>query len=109
MLPRIHANRASLDRVLAFMIRHCVKLIDLAFALAALLIAAYLLYEIDVFVADEELAQPKVIQADEWALLGALLSVCMLVFAWRRFREQKLETQRRIAAERHARELAFQD
>jgi diguanylate cyclase (GGDEF)-like protein len=109
MLPRIHANRASLDRVLAFMIRHRVKLIDLAFALAALLIAAYLLYEIDVFVADEELAQPKVIQADEWALLGALLSVCMLVFAWRRFREQKLETQRRIAAERHARELAFQD
>src|SRR5262249_1595447 len=107
MLPH-RDSRITLDRVLAFMIRHRVKLVDLAFAFSALLIAAYLLYEVDVFVADHETAQANVIQADEWALFGALLSVCMLVFAWRRFREQKLETQRRITAEQHARELAFQ-
>ena len=33
----------------------------------------------------------------------------MLIFAWRRSREQKLEYRKRASAERHARELALQD
>jgi diguanylate cyclase (GGDEF)-like protein len=33
----------------------------------------------------------------------------MLIFSWRRAREQKRETRKRISAEQHARTLAFQD
>jgi diguanylate cyclase (GGDEF)-like protein len=101
-------------RLIGFIVRHRVKLIDLTFIVAAMFVATDLLYRFDVFVSDEAAsigrgAAAHTIESDEFALLGALLSVCMLVFAWRRFREQKRETGRRIAAEQQARQLAMQD
>ena len=95
--------------IIGFIVRHRVKLLDLSFIALALLVATDFVHEVDVFVAEGAEPVANTIEADEWALLGALLSFCMLIFAWRRLREQKRETQRRIAAEKMARELAMQD
>ena len=92
-----------------FLVRHRFSLQDLSFLLVALLACAYVLYEFDIFVADEMAPVANAIEPDEWALLGAVLCAGLLIFAWRRLREQKRETRRRIAAEQHVRELAFQD
>jgi diguanylate cyclase (GGDEF)-like protein len=97
------------DRVLAFLMRHRVKITDLTFAASALLVVAYLLFEIDVFLIDQSGPSDKTLELDELALFGAALSVALLIFSWRRFRELKQETERRHVAERRARELAFQD
>ena len=97
------------QRLIRFLGRHRVKLIDVTFIIAALLVATDFVYQVDVFVGADATPLPDTIEPDEWALLGALLSVCMLIFAWRRFREQKREMQRRVRAEQHARELAMQD
>src|SRR5262249_8856652 len=51
----------------------------------------------------------NVIEADELPLLGAVLSIGMLIFSWRRWREQKREAQKRLIAEQDARRLAMQD
>ena len=96
-------------RLMGFLVRHRVKFMDLAFIGVAMLVATDIVYQFDIFVADEMAPVSNTIEPDEWALLGALLSLCMLIFGWRRFREQKRETQRRIRAEQHARELAMQD
>jgi diguanylate cyclase (GGDEF)-like protein len=96
-------------RFIGFIVRHRVKLVDLAFIAAALLVALNLIYQFDIFVTDQRAPVADSIEADEWALCGALLSLSMLVFAWRRFREQKRETRRRIKAEQQARALAMQD
>jgi len=95
--------------VKAFVIFHRAKIQDVVFILGALFLTAYLLFEIDIFVTGDSISAEKAIESDELAILGAVFSAGLLFFAWRRFHEQKRETQRRIAAERHARELAFQD
>ncbi|HEU5020868.1 MAG TPA: EAL domain-containing protein, partial [Bryobacteraceae bacterium] len=41
--------------------------------------------------------------------IGGLLTVGLLIFSIRRYREQKAETTRRVTAEKQARQLAFQD
>ncbi len=82
---------------------------DLSFLIAALLVTAYFLYTVDVFVAPGTAPVENTIEPDEWPLFGAVLSLGLLIFAWRRFSEQKRETQRRLAAEERVRELAFQD
>ena len=51
----------------------------------------------------------KTIELDEVLLLGTVLALGLLIFALRRFLEQKREIARRIEAERYVRELAFQD
>jgi diguanylate cyclase (GGDEF)-like protein len=101
--------RAHADQVKRFVIRHRISLQDLAFVIAAMLAVAYLLFEIDVFVVDSDESLQRAIEVDEWPLLGAVLCFGLLLFAWRRYAEQRRETRRRVAAEQHARELAFQD
>lgn len=77
--------------------------------MATVFVGAYLLFEFDLFVLNGAGSVENAIEADEWSLLGAILSAGMLLFGWRRLNEQKRETRRRIAAEHEVRELAFQD
>jgi diguanylate cyclase (GGDEF)-like protein len=98
------------SRIRHFMSRHRRSIKDLALILLIMLVATFYAWQVDIF-ANEGNAPPKeqTIEVDELLLLGGLLMLALLVFAIRRYLEQKRETGRRIAAEAHARELAFQD
>ncbi|MFT8246376.1 putative bifunctional diguanylate cyclase/phosphodiesterase [Roseomonas sp. BN140053] len=77
---------------------------------AVLLVAAFLAFELDIYVTEGSTSTAdRVLELDEALTLGALLTVSMLVFAIRRYLEQKRETSRRIAAEQEARTLAYED
>ncbi|MGH8136852.1 MAG: putative bifunctional diguanylate cyclase/phosphodiesterase [Steroidobacteraceae bacterium] len=72
--------------------------------------ATFYAWQVDVFVNEGTTSlHEQTIELDEVLLLGGLLTLSLLVFAIRRYLEQKRETRRRVAAEQHARELAFQD
>lgn len=78
--------------------------------IAAVLVAAYLTFEVTVFEKQGTVsAREREIELDEALLLGGVLAVGLLVFAFRVNLAQKREMRRRIDAEHHARELAFQD
>lgn len=92
------------------MIRHRFAIQDLSVVIAIVLVAAFLAFEFDIYANEEGVSRKQeTIELDEALTLGAILTVGLLIFSIRRYREQKRETGRRIAAERHARELAFQD
>jgi diguanylate cyclase (GGDEF)-like protein len=93
-----------------FMSRHRRSIKDLSLIALIMLVAAFYAWQVDIF-ANEANAPPKeqTIEVDELLLLGGLLMLALLVFAIRRYLEQKRETGRRVAAETLARELAFQD
>jgi diguanylate cyclase (GGDEF)-like protein len=94
----------------SFVIRHRRSIKDLSIVVAMLLVATFLVFEIDVFANEARMTvKEETIELDEVLLLGALLAVGLLVFAVRRYLEQKRETARRMVAEEHVRELAFQD
>ncbi len=94
----------------AFIIRHRRSIADLMVILVVVLVGLYLALEYDFFVeAGQESSQQKTIQLDEALLLGAILAVGLLLLSIQRYLEQKRETARRVAAEQHVRELAFQD
>jgi diguanylate cyclase (GGDEF)-like protein len=77
---------------------------------AALLVATFIVFEIDIFEKEGETSQrQETIELDEVMFLGALLAVGLLAFAVRVNLAQKREMARRVEAERRARELAFQD
>ncbi len=101
--------QARLSIVKQFVRRNRASLQDIGLIAAVVGVSAYVLYEVDVFINDAEQSFDRALELDELPLLGAILTLGLLVFAWRRYRELKQETQRRIAAEQHARELAFQD
>jgi diguanylate cyclase (GGDEF)-like protein len=90
--------------------KHRISIQDLSMLTLILLVLAYLVFEIDVFVTQGGMSpEQKMIELDEALLLGGVLAVGLLVFSMRRYAEQKREMARRIAAEGRARELAFQD
>jgi diguanylate cyclase (GGDEF)-like protein len=91
-----------------FVIRHRFIIQDLTLLAAMIAVAALVLYQVDVFASGPTPAG-NTIEADEVPILAAILCVGLLMFAWRRSREQKRETQRRVAAEQSARELAMED
>ena len=99
---------ATFNRARSFVIRHRVSIQDITLVILATLVAAYLAYDIDVFETGYDPIR-NTIEVDELPLIGAALSFGMLIFSWRRAREQKHETRKRISAEQHARTLAFQD
>lgn len=83
---------------------------ELSLILMGLLSATYWVYEVDVFAnEDRTTVKEKTIELDEALLLGGLFTFSMLVFAVRRYLEQKREISRRMLAEDRVRELAFQD
>lgn len=90
--------------------RHRVSVQDLSLLASFLLVAAFLAFEFDVYIDEgRETIQEETIELNEALTLGALLTGGLLIFATRRYREQQREMRRRVAAEQHARELAFQD
>src|SRR5262245_6505407 len=96
------------DQFRRFIIRNRIAFQDLLLIGAAVAVAVYVIYDVDVFVSEPEpLRQPS--ELDELPIIGAVLCIGMLIFSWRRSREQKRETRKRIAAEQRARELALLD
>ncbi|KQO57334.1 hypothetical protein ASF24_17570 [Methylobacterium sp. Leaf86] len=89
------------------------RVIDAILLIAALLAAALVALEIDLFVNTEQRSGEEVrFETNEALLLGMLLSVGLLIFSIRRFNEQKRELKLRIEAEIRARkalELALLD
>src|SRR6266478_4396386 len=96
--------------VRSFVIRHRVAIKDLSLVFATVLVAMFLAFEFDVYVNEDSVSRhEETIELDESLTLGGILCIGLLIFAARRYREQKQETHRRVAAEQYARELAFRD
>lgn len=93
-----------------FIIRHRKSLGELSLIIAALAVGLYLAFDYDLFImAGHATAHEKTIELDESLLLGAFVSVGLLMFSAKRYWEQKREMERRTLAEQHVRELAYQD
>jgi diguanylate cyclase (GGDEF)-like protein len=91
--------------------RHRTGLKEFSVIAAVLVVGLYLTFEYNVFTESRGgvTVHGKTIELDEALLLGAIVSVGLLMFSLRRYFEQKREMSRRVAAERQIRELAFQD
>jgi diguanylate cyclase (GGDEF)-like protein len=90
--------------------RHRVSVLDLSILVGVLLVASFVAFEFEIYEHEDKVTvHEETIELNETLTLGGLLAVGLLAFAVRRYQEQRRETRRRIAAEQHARELAFQD
>src|SRR5690349_16030507 len=95
---------------LNILFRHRASLADLGIVLAVVLVATFVAWQTDIFITeDHETNAQKAFELNEVLLVGGILAVGLLIYSVRRLVEQKRETRRRTAAERHARELAYQD
>ncbi len=93
-----------------FIIRHRFTIRDLSIILAGTLVALYWAYAVDIFENEGQIGLHQAeIELDEALLIGALLGLALLLYGARQYLAQKREMTKRIAAERHARELAYQD
>ncbi len=72
---------------------------------ALMAVATLIAYEYDLFPNASAPAQEHVIDPNEIIALAGLLSVCLLVLAWRFLLQQRREMALRIEAERRLREL----
>jgi diguanylate cyclase (GGDEF)-like protein len=98
------------NRIRSFIIRHRSSLGEVSLLAAVMGVATYIAFSVDIFMHEGQLTpRGSLIELDEMGLLGGLLAVGLLVFGCRRYVEQKREMRRRMAAEAHARELAYQD
>jgi len=73
--------------------------------LALMAVATLIAYEYDVFPNSTGVPREYVIDPNEIIALAGLLSVCLLVLAWRFFVSQRQEMALRIEAEHRLREL----
>jgi len=90
--------------------RHRTSIQDLSLLAALFLAGIYVAFEFDIYAnQDGDAKHERTVELDEALTLGGLVAVGLLIFAARRYTAQKNETRRRIAAEQHARGLAFQD
>jgi diguanylate cyclase (GGDEF)-like protein len=100
----------DISKVLSFMSRHRRSIKDFSLILIIMLVATFYAWQVDIFANEGNVTlKEQTLEVDELLLLGGVLMLAMLLFAIRRYVEQKRETLRRLAAETHARELAFQD
>ncbi len=100
----------DLQRMRSFVSRHRQAVKDLSFIAIGTVLALYWAYSIDIFVTEGAVdARESRIELDELILIGALLSLALLVFSIRQYLAQRREIARRIVAERQVRELAYQD
>jgi diguanylate cyclase (GGDEF)-like protein len=90
-------------------IRNRVSILSLAAILISTLGLLYFAYEVDIFRAEGSAERAQNIELDEISLISAIVTFALLVLGALQYRAQKREVARRIAAERHARELAYQD
>jgi predicted signal transduction protein with EAL and GGDEF domain len=81
------------------------------FNLIAVLVAGlYWAFEYDIFRNPDGVSlRQHTIELDEALLLGAIMTLGLLLFSIRLYMDQRRETARRLAAEQHVRTLAFQD
>jgi diguanylate cyclase (GGDEF)-like protein len=97
-------------RARSFMIRHRTSAQEISLLTAVVCVGLYLAFEYDFFKTSADFTeQGKMIQLDEALFLGAIVAIGLLLFSIRRYFEQRREMRRRVAAEQHVRELAFQD
>lgn len=97
-------------RIRQFVMKYRVSLQDLGMLAAVILVLVYLAFEIDIFATEARMSvAEKAIDLDEVLLIGGVLALGLLIFAIRRYFDQKREMARRIAAETRTRELAYQD
>jgi len=90
--------------------RHKRNIGELSIVASTLIVGLYIAFEFDLFeMAGSASPQQKMIELDEALFLGAAVSIGLLVLATRHFVAQKREAKRRLEAEQHIRELAFQD
>src|ERR1700733_10566305 len=100
----------DLQSIRDFMSQHRSSVKDLSLIAVIMLVAAYYAWRVDIFKNQGELPPiQQTIEVDELLLLGGLLMATLLIFAVRRYAEQRRETSRRVAAEKNAREIALQD
>ena len=103
-------KRDVIARARSFWVKHKVSILDLGALAAAMAVAAYLAFSVDIFANEAGLSEKTLtLEIDELMLLGGLLMLGLLIFAIRRYVAQKREIVRRTSAERQVRELAFQD
>jgi diguanylate cyclase (GGDEF)-like protein len=94
----------------AFIIGNRRSITDLTLIAASVMVGLYLALEYDFFRQEgHETLRQQTIELDEALLIGGILAVGLLIFSFRRYREQKLEVLRRFSAEQQIRVLAFQD
>jgi diguanylate cyclase (GGDEF)-like protein len=94
----------------SFVIRRRFAIRNWSLILAGLLVAVYCVYAIDIFHSEAGIGLHQAeVELDEALLIGGVLALVLLAFGAHHYRGQKREMARRIAAERHARELAYQD
>ncbi|SDV50716.1 putative bifunctional diguanylate cyclase/phosphodiesterase [Chitinasiproducens palmae] len=79
------------------------------FLLLSGVVLAVTCYEVDLFVADGAPTVENTIELDEMLLISTVLLIGMLAFSMQRYIAQRREMRRRLDAERHVRELAYQD
>src|SRR5262249_47807754 len=90
--------------------RHRTTIWESILLLAAMAIAALIAYQYDIFPNPPGVpTQEYVIESDEALALATLLCLGLLALSWHFLLLQRHEVARRIAPERHARELAMQD
>lgn len=95
-------------RSLLFRYRVAAKGLCIIFAVA--LVSLYLGYEVDIFPNEGSSAvREHTIELDEALLAAAVTTLAALIFGVSQYASQKREMRARIAAEQHARELAYQD
>ena len=90
--------------------RHRVSIRDGFILVLITLAATFYAFEFDVFHGENQATTHRLkLELDEILALGGLFIAGLLVFSLRRLSEQRRETGRRLAAEREARVLAYQD
>src|SRR3569623_1815637 len=99
-------KRDVIARARSFWVKHKVSILDLGALAAAMAVAAYLAFSVDIFANDAGGSEKTLtLEIDELMLLGGLLMLGLLIFALRRYVAQKREIARRPADERQEREL----
>ncbi|QIG51546.1 EAL domain-containing protein [Nordella sp. HKS 07] len=99
-----------MSRIRNFILKHRVSLRDLGMLAAVIAVITYIAFEIDIFATATGASEhERRIDLNEALLIGGILAFGLLIFAMRRYFDQKREMARRIAAEARAREFAYQD
>lgn len=98
------------ERAWRFIVRHRTVIANLSLIVMTMLGAGYAAFAFDLFENESGLdLHHAEIELDEALALGVLLVLLLLVFGIRHYLGQKRELAGRVAAERHVRELAYQD
>src|SRR5215217_7043333 len=98
------------SRLFGFFMRHRSTILNLSLLVAILAVVAFVGFEIDVFFG-ERTASPsqRMIDLNETLLLGGVLCIGLLLFAWHRVSEVKREIAKRLRSEQEFRILASED